>query len=200
MKFDIIIAGVGGQGTVLASRLLAASAINEGYYVRTSETIGMAQRGGSVVSHVRIGSEKTGPIIPFGSADLIIGYEPFEVIRNIRRLSPTGTCIVNTKAVMPFAGYEEDDVPELREALKFIKSISCNSIFINGSEAVEKLGYPKMLNSYLIGAASSFGLLPFSNNAIKESMLQIIPQKYVNKNIEILNIGFNYSVPGEKAE
>ena len=191
MKFDIMIAGVGGQGTVLASRLLATSAINAGFYVRTSETIGMAQRGGCVVSHVRIESEKTSSIIPLGMADLIVGYEPFEVVRNIRRLSPTGTCIVNTKDIKPFIAYQENDVLELHEALEFIKRNSYSSIFINGHEVVEKLGCSKMLNIYLIGVAASYGLFPFSNEIIEKSISQIIPLKYVDINMKIINMGFN---------
>ncbi len=76
MAQDILITGVGGQGTVLASRLIAACAMAEGQFVRTAETIGMAQRGGSVVSHVRIGAADRSPLIPLGGADLIIAFEP----------------------------------------------------------------------------------------------------------------------------
>src|SRR6056297_596737 len=86
MKFDILIAGVGGQGVVLASRLLATAAIDSGYHVATAETIGMAQREGSVTSHVRIGDDVCGSLIPGGNANLIIGLEPAEAARNIHFL------------------------------------------------------------------------------------------------------------------
>ncbi len=194
MKLDIMITGVGGQGTVLASRLLATAAIKAGYFVRTSETIGMAQRGGCVVSHVRIGSEKSNPIIPFGMADLIIGYEPFEAARNIRRLSPKGKCIVNVKDIKPFMEYPQDDLLKLQEALDLIKKHSASSIFINGNKVLEKLGGTKMLNVYLIGVAAVCGLFPFQNKLLEKSMLQIIPPKHADMNIKTLNLGFGYDV------
>jgi len=83
MTFNCMIAGVGGQGTVLASKLLAAAAIKRGYSVRTTETIGMAQRGGSVVSHVRIGDAVFSPLIPLNSADALIAFEPAEAVRQL---------------------------------------------------------------------------------------------------------------------
>jgi indolepyruvate ferredoxin oxidoreductase beta subunit len=91
MKYDILIAGVGGQGLVLASRLIGAAAIGAGFFARTSETIGMSQRGGCVVSNVRIGDEFLSPSVPTGQADLIIGSELCETARNLAKLKPHGT-------------------------------------------------------------------------------------------------------------
>ncbi len=87
MNKDILICGVGGQGTVLASRIIAASAMAEGNTVHSAETIGMAQRGGPVTSHVRIGEDAFSPMIPFKKADVIIGFEPAEVVRNLSYLA-----------------------------------------------------------------------------------------------------------------
>ena len=101
MDKDILICGVGGQGTVLASGIIAAAAMVEGNTVHSAETIGMAQRGGPVTSHVRIGAKAFSPLIPFNKADLIIGFEPSEVVRNIGYLSPDGIAVVNTAAVKP---------------------------------------------------------------------------------------------------
>ena len=78
MELNVLLAGVGGQGTVLASRLIAQAAMDKGFFARTAETIGMAQRGGCVVSHVRVGEEVYSPLIPLGTADLLIGFEPGE--------------------------------------------------------------------------------------------------------------------------
>ena len=101
MKKDILICGVGGQGTVLASKIIAAAAMEAGDPVHSAETIGMAQRGGPVTSHVRIGEEAYSPLIPFGSADMILAFEPAEAVRNLRYLKPDGIVIVNSVPVKP---------------------------------------------------------------------------------------------------
>ena len=83
MNKDIVICGVGGQGTVLASKILASAAMECGEVVHSAETIGMAQRGGSVTSHVRIGDHAYSPLVPHGSADMILAFEPAEAVRNL---------------------------------------------------------------------------------------------------------------------
>lgn len=93
---NILLCGVGGQGTVLASKLIAYAAMKQGLAVRTSETIGMAQRGGCVVSHVRIGRMIDSPLVPRGSADLLLGFEPGETVRCLPYLRQGGTVIVSS--------------------------------------------------------------------------------------------------------
>ena len=101
MNKDILICGVGGQGTVLASRIIAAAAMDEGNAVHSAETIGMAQRGGSVTSHVRIGGEAYSPMIPPGGADMLLAFEPGEAERNLRYLKKGGTAVVNYRRTSP---------------------------------------------------------------------------------------------------
>ena len=101
MNKDILICGVGGQGTVLASRVLAAAAMAEGSPVHSAETIGMAQRGGSVTSHVRIGDRAFSPLIAPGQADMLLAFEPGEAVRNLRYLRRDGIAVVNTAASRP---------------------------------------------------------------------------------------------------
>ena len=96
-----LLCGVGGQGTVLASKLLAYAYMQQGKSVRTAETIGMAQRGGCVVSHVRAGAEIHSPLIPKGKADVMIAFEPAEAVRCLPFLKQGGTVVVNQKAVKP---------------------------------------------------------------------------------------------------
>ena len=103
MNKDILICGVGGQGTVLASKIIAASAMEEGSLVHSAETIGMAQRGGCVTSHVRVGENAFSPLIPLGSADLLLAFEPGEAARNLKYLKKDGMAIVNTSPSMPSA-------------------------------------------------------------------------------------------------
>ena len=101
MAKNILICGVGGQGTVLAAKVLSQAAISNGERVISAETIGMAQRGGSVVSHVRIGNDVYSPLISKGQADVIIAFEAAEAVRNIEYLKKDGTVIVNKKCVQP---------------------------------------------------------------------------------------------------
>jgi indolepyruvate ferredoxin oxidoreductase beta subunit len=101
VKYDILIAGVGGQGVVLASRMLALAAMKAGLHVSTAETIGMSQREGSVSSHIRIGNEVSGSLIPVGQADLLLGLEPAETVRNLLFLGKSGKVLVNTHAIPP---------------------------------------------------------------------------------------------------
>ena len=100
MNKSILLAGVGGQGTVLASKLIAQAAIDLGFPARTAETIGKAQRGGCVVSHVRIG-EAHSPLIPQGKADIIIGFEPAEAVRCLPYLKEEGVVVTTKKAIKP---------------------------------------------------------------------------------------------------
>ncbi len=156
MNKDILICGVGGQGTVLASKIIAASAMADGNMVHSAETIGMAQRGGPVTSHVRIGDDAYSPLIPFGKADVILGFEPSEVVRNLKYLASDGLAVVNTCAVKPVteslahSGY---DGSEMVEYLK--KNVRC--IFVNGEEECRKLGSVKFLNIFLLGVAAGAG-------------------------------------------
>ena len=101
MSRSCLLCGVGGQGVVLASRLIAYAAMEQGDFVRTTETIGMAQRGGSVVSHVRAGCEVHSPIIPAGTADVIIAFEPGEAVRCLPYLKEGGMVVTNRQIVKP---------------------------------------------------------------------------------------------------
>lgn len=101
MIISCLLCGVGGQGTVLASKLIATAAMERGEQARTAETIGMAQRGGSVVSHVRIGGQIHSPMIPIGQADILMGFEPGEAVRCLPYLKKGGTAVVSCKGVQP---------------------------------------------------------------------------------------------------
>ena len=98
---SILLCGVGGQGAVLASRILAQAAMDRGYFARTAETIGMAQRGGCVVSHVRFGGDTASPLIPLGGADAIVASEPCEAVRNLGYLKPGGLVVTSPDAISP---------------------------------------------------------------------------------------------------
>ena len=192
MKYDILIAGVGGQGTVLASRLLAAAAIRAGYFARTSETIGMAQRGGCVVSHVRIDSEKDSPIIPLGAADLMIGFEPTEAARNISRLTHGGKCVVNTRMIKPVTASLDAISYAVDPIYTFIQENSSEAIIVDGYALAEESGSVKALNVVLLGVAAAAGFLPFSKEDMENIITENVSQKYIELNRKAFNIGLSY--------
>ncbi len=189
MTKDILITGVGGQGTVLASKIIAASAMTEGNTVHSAETIGMAQRGGPVTSHVRIGDTAYSPLIPLGKADVILGFEPSEVVRNINYLSPEGLAVVNTTAVKPVteslsrSGY---DGSEMIEYLK--KNVRC--VFVDGDRECRKLGSAKFLNIILLGVACGSGELGISKETMLEETGKRVPAKFREANIKAFLAGF----------
>lgn len=187
-SFDILIAGVGGQGTILTSRLLAEAAVQAGRFARTGETIGMAQRGGCVVSHVRIDSKDVSPYIPLGSADLVIAFEYAEAARNVDRLKPDGKMVVNMQKIEPvtvtLGGMEYD-----AEAMK--RSLS-GALFVDGYELAEQAGSVRAINVVLLGAALGAGLLPFSETEIAGAMQTLIPERFLEMNLKALKLGCEY--------
>ena len=121
MNKNIILCGVGGQGTILASRLIATAAMDRDIPIKTAETIGMAQRGGSVFSHLRLGEGTNSPLIGRGEVDLIIGFEPGETVRQLPFLKKGGTVVVSSRPVMPVSamiGQSSYDAPQMIEYLK----------------------------------------------------------------------------------
>lgn len=202
MKTDILIAGVGGQGQILASRLIGVAAILEGYSVRTGETIGMAQRGGSVVSHVRIGGDSRAATVPFGRADLMIGFELCETVRNIKRLSENGRLIVNTQRINPVAvslGMEKYDAAAMEESLR---KVTGRLIMIDGYSLAGEAGSVKAVNTVLLGAAVGSGYLPISRESFMEAIRSIIPQRFHNLNSAAFDSGYSLAgrIIAENAE
>ncbi|NLY42974.1 MAG: indolepyruvate oxidoreductase subunit beta [Clostridiaceae bacterium] len=191
MKFDVVIAGVGGQGTVLASRLLGDAAIKSGYFVRTAETIGMAQRGGCVTSHVRINSEHVGPVIPNRTADLLLGFEMGEVVRNLNRLSPMGQCIVNKYWINPvpvslgLARYNHEDL----EA--FIRENVPNVQYVDAYSLAVEAGTAKAVNVVMLGAVFGLNLLPICAEFMEETILKNVKEGYRDLNRKAFRLGMN---------
>lgn len=191
MKTDILIAGVGGQGQILASRLIGAAAILEGYPVRTGETIGMSQRGGSVVSHVRIGGDSKAATIPFGQADLMIGLELCETVRNLKRLSESGRLIVNSQRINPVTvslGSDKYDAPAMEDALK---RATRGLIMLDGYALAHEAGSVKAVNVVLLGAAVGSGFLPLSRESFRQAIKDIMPQRLHSLNFAAFDKGYD---------
>ena len=189
MSTNIVLCGVGGQGTVLASKLVAAAAMNKGFDVKSAETIGMAQKGGSVMSHLRIGEDALTPMIGSGEADLIIGFEPSETVRMLPFLKKGGAVITSDRAVMPVtaalkgSSYKGSDMTEYLKSLSDIGKL----VIVDTEAAVKEVGSPKAMNMILLGAASRAGLIgDITHEDIIEAMKRKVKPQFVEMNIKAL--------------
>lgn len=191
MKKDILICGVGGQGTVLASKLIAAAAMEEGNVVHSAETIGMAQRGGSVTSHVRIG-EAFSPLIPKGKGDMILAFEPAEAVRNLSYLTREGLVIVNASPVKPTTESLHETGYDGKEMLDYLHK-KCNVIVVDAEKLCAKYGSNKYLNVILLGVAVGSGALGISKEAVQREIEHRVPAKFIENNRQAFEDGCAYA-------
>ncbi len=181
MNKDILLCGVGGQGTVLASKLIAAAAMASGNKVSSAETIGMAQRGGSVTSHIRIGENAYSPLIPYGRAELMLAFEPAEAVRNLKFLKKDGFVIVNTIPVKPvtesvnYTGYDGS------AAIEYL-SKKCRVLCVDAEELCKELGSARYFNCAVLGVAAGTGMLGFSAELVLDEMSKRVVPKFVEIN------------------
>lgn len=189
MLKNIIIAGVGGQGTLLASRIISEAAIRDNFFTRTSETIGMAQRGGSVSSHVRIGARDVSPVIPAAHADVLLGFELAEAARMIPRLAAGARGVINTDQIIPTNVALGKGVYHAEEYLSVLKNKLPNGIFFSAAPLAREAGDIRTLNIVMLGAACGAGLLPFETGAIRDAMQACIRPKLIAMNQNAFELG-----------
>ncbi|HPR31943.1 MAG TPA: indolepyruvate oxidoreductase subunit beta [Prolixibacteraceae bacterium] len=179
MKTNIILAGVGGQGILSIAAVLGAAALKNKYYLKQAETHGMSQRGGAVVSHLRISDQPIhSDLIPLGKADIILSVEPMESLRYLPFLKPSGYLVTNS---VPFANIP--DYPEMDGLLGEISRVK-KHILINSDEMAREIGNAKASNMIMLGAASCFIEIPFEK--IEEGINEIFRSK--GKDLVDLNI------------
>lgn len=183
---NVLFAGIGGQGIILASKILAQCAFTSGYMVKESELHGMAQRGGSVICHVRFGDDVYAPLIPRGRADFLVGLEELEGLRYAYYLKPSGTVILNRKRVVPpttnTAGAQyPHDAKGLLESMGFQVDV------VNAFEIANDLGNPKLENIVVMGVLSRY--LPFILSAWEQVIQAFVPPKTIDLNIAAFRKG-----------
>ena len=171
MNKNIILCGVGGQGTVLASKLIAAAAMEKGIPVMSAETIGMAQRGGSVFSHVR----------------MILGFEPGETVRMLPYLKKNGAVVVSNRAVMPVTASLAKTGYNGASMIEYLKTQVDQVLVIDTDQACETLGSAKVLNVLMLGAAISTGMLGLEKEDIKQALIKRLPEKLHELNFRALD-------------
>ncbi len=186
-KLDVVIAGVGGQGVLLASEIISNVALASGYDVKKSEIHGMAQRGGSVFSFVRIGKKVYSPIIPAGSADFLLAFEELEALRYASYLRKGAQVIVNTQKISPItvlsgaASYPEDPISMLKEHFKVYP--------VDAVSLAQKAGNARAVNTVIVGIFSTF--VGFEKELWLNIIKKLIPQKILEVNLKAFELGAN---------
>lgn len=188
---NIMIVGVGGQGTLLASKLLGRLLLGKGYDVKVSEVHGMSQRGGSVVTYVRYGDKVYSPVIDKAEADVIVSFEILEAARWVEYLAPGGTIITNTQQVNP--------MPVITGACEYpenledkIKGLDINLDALDALSLAQTAGSAKAVNIVLMGRLSK--LFDFTLEEWMEALEKSVPEKFLELNKKAFNLGREYGV------
>jgi len=176
-KFDFLLVGVGGQGVLLASDILAEVGLRAGYDAKKSEMHGMAQRGGSVVSHVRWAEKVLSPLIGLGEVDYLLALEKLEALRYIEMLRPGGTVIVNNHRIPPVSvSSGNDEYPDDQGMKRVLSEVAAAVHFVPGVELAKELGNARASNVVMLGALSKF--IATDLDVWLEVITERVPEKY----------------------
>lgn len=195
---NVLLTGVGGQGTVLAAKVLAQAAQAKGWQVRTAETIGMAQRGGSVVSHVRMGDngeEVIAPLVAKGTADMIIAFEPAEAARVLPYLAPDGVMVSATTSIQPITAalstepyLAEATIASLRGRLNGSAEAPARFVLVDDEAVLSRVGNRKALNTVLLAFALKTGHLPLSLGDLRDAVRACVKPRFVELNLAAIDL------------
>ncbi len=184
MSKSIIICGIGGQGTVLAAKVISHAALLAGQKVLAAETIGMAQRGGSVVSHVRVGEDAYSPLVPKAAADIMIAFEAAEAVRNLDYLSSSSVVIVNRKVIQSVTSSLAGKSFPLDVMLRALEEKAGKVVAVDTDAVCERLGSAKVANMVLLGAACGEGL--FDRELVDQAMKKLVKANFYELNKKAL--------------
>ncbi len=192
MKFSLIVGGVGGQGSILSSRIIADAAIKSGYEVRVGETFGAAMRGGAVASHVKIGNIYS-PLVEEDMADVILSMEPMESLRlAVQYLSPNGIVISDIKPWYPVdVNIGAAEYPPIEVIEENLLKLGKKAYLLDAGELAVKAGNPKTANIVIIGALSALNILPIEENYLLQAIKDRVPSKMADINIKAFWLGSN---------
>jgi len=183
---NLIVCGTGGQGNVLMSRFLARAFAKKGYHVTIGETFGMSQRGGDVMSHVRVSKKKAyGPLIPEGQGDVILSLEPMETIRILGSYgNPEVAVVSNVRPVYPMAAITgEKDYPDLEEMKRVIREMSARCWFLDATQISLEMGNPILTNMIMMGALVQTKVVNLSKSDIEAIIQETFADKIARINI-----------------
>ena len=190
---NVLLTGVGGQGTVLAAKVLAQAAQDKGWQVRTAETIGMAQRGGNVVSHVRMGDggeDVLAPLVARGTADLVVAFEPAEAARVLPFLAPTGTLVTATTAIQPVTAALSKQPYHAADVLASVdRSLAPGQRLVTVDDAAlcAQAGGRKVLNTVLLASALQTGAIPLGLDDLRRAIAECVKPRFVALNLSAID-------------
>jgi indolepyruvate ferredoxin oxidoreductase beta subunit len=190
--YNVVVAGVGGQGNVLGTQLLGAVLVDQGYKVTIGETYGASQRGGSVMSHMRVSmTDQYGPLIPPRCADLVIALEPSEAVRVLAQYgNPNTVKVVNTRTIFPVDVTSGNlAYPEKDALMAKIIALSKKAFFLEATEKALELGNPILANIIMIGAVSGAGILSITEVELAKAIRENISSDKVDVNLKAFAIG-----------
>ena len=180
--FNILVAGVGGQGNLVCGRVIAEAAIQSGLRPVVGDTFGASRRGGSVLTHLRIGTTDWGPLIPKGEVDILLGLEPLEALRAAAKFAGERTVAIVSQTKIPtvVSNNEPAEYPAIERIIESLNKL-CKQVFIlDAEETLTQIGSMKMLNSYILGAMGSVTQTPVSLEGIRESLESLFGSKSAN--------------------
>lgn len=190
-EFNIVLAGVGGQGILLAAEILGTAALKDKLNVRVSEIHGMAQRGGAVVSNVRIGEKVLAPTVLEGQADVLLGFEPLETLRSLRFASEKTLVVMNTEAIPPTElAARMMKYPSLEEIGEKIRHFTKKVVAVEAAKLAKKAGNVLTENVVLIGALAASEKMPVKNESILEALRELVPSKHLDVNVKAFKLGY----------
>lgn len=192
--FNLIITGVGGQGNVMASRVLSGMLVDRGLTVTIGETFGASQRGGSVMSHIRVSAEGTwSPQIPKGKADVVVALEPAEAVRVLMAYGHPGVIVLtNTRPVYPIGVITgELNYPSLEEIRTSLEGISARLWLIDATDTAVRLGNPILANIVMIGALAGAGILPLTLEDFRTAMGRTLSAEKLEVNLKAFATGMS---------
>jgi len=171
------------------------NALRQGYKVRTAETHGMAQRGGSVSSYFRFGTDVEGPLIPRGKANAILAFEASEAVRYFNYAGPETTFLINDLIIVPPMINQMDmDYPSIEHIHTFLKTVSNNVIFIKADEMASQIGNPRVTNVIMLGALLGSGNIPLQRGKIEEAITEFVPEKAFEINRKAFQLGYEHGI------
>ena len=196
-EFNIVLAGVGGQGTLLAAEILGTAALNDGLNVRVSEIHGMAQRGGAVTSNVRIGEDVAAPTIMEGQADVLVGFEPIETLRNLKSASEKTLVVISDEKVFPPELTSKSlPYPSMEEIFDKIKMFTTSIITVKTERLSKEAGSILARNAVLLGALAGTGRVPIKTDSLLDALRKLVPTNNMDTNVKAFKLGYAY-VKGE---
>lgn len=184
---DIVIVGVGGQGVILISDVIGRAAVKAGKPVRGAETHGMAQRGGSVINHTRIGCRYS-PMVPSGGADVLLALEPAEALRFAHFLSNDGVALVNVNPVLPVTVTTgKASYPSLDEIISPLTAVCKDVKAMDATALAKKAGTAQAMNVVMLGSLSRY--IPLPEDMLIEAISEVVPKKYLDINKRAFDLG-----------